>query len=53
MAPGARLRVLATDPKAPGDFQLYCQESGHRLLEEREEGGAAWYVLLVERGARP
>ncbi len=53
MAPGARLRVLATDPKAPGDFRLYCQESGHRLLEEREEGGAAWYVLLVERGARP
>ncbi len=48
MAPGSRLRVLATDPKAPGDFRLFCGETGHRLVEERQEG--AGYVLLVERG---
>jgi tRNA 2-thiouridine synthesizing protein A len=47
MAPGARLRVLATDPKAPGDFRLYCEESGHRLLEEAQEGDA--FVLVLER----
>jgi tRNA 2-thiouridine synthesizing protein A len=47
MAPGERLRILATDPKAPGDFRLYCAESGHRLIEERQEGQA--FVLLVER----
>ena len=47
MAPGERLRVLATDPKAPGDFRLYCQESGHLLVEESQEG--ADFVLIVER----
>lgn len=49
MAPGQRLRVLATDPKAPGDFGLYCREAGHRLIEASEEGGA--FVLVLERGA--
>jgi tRNA 2-thiouridine synthesizing protein A len=48
MAPGERLRVLATDPKAPGDFRLYCAESGHKLVEERQEGPD--FVLLLERG---
>lgn len=47
MAPGQRLRVLASDPKAPGDFRLYCAESGHVLVEERLEG--ADFVLVVER----
>ncbi len=48
MAPGTRLRVLATDPKAPADFRLWCEESGHRLVEERAEGAA--FELVVERG---
>lgn len=47
MAPGDRLRVLATDAKAPGDFRLYCEESGHRLVEDRQEG--AEFVLVLER----
>jgi tRNA 2-thiouridine synthesizing protein A len=47
MAPGERLRVLATDPKAPGDFRLYCAESGHKLVEERQEGQD--FILLLER----
>ena len=47
MAPGARLRVLATDPKAPADFRLWCAESGHRLVEEGCEGEV--FSLLVER----
>ncbi|MEK0083870.1 sulfurtransferase TusA family protein [Benzoatithermus flavus] len=47
MAPGERLRVLATDPKAPGDFRLYCQETGHKLIEERQEGQD--FVLVLER----
>ena len=49
MAPGQQLQVLVTDPKAPGDFRLYCAESGQRLLEEREEAGV--FVLLLERAA--
>lgn len=49
MAPGQRLRVLATDPKAPGDFRLYCTETGHRLVEEARDGEV--FVLVVERAA--
>lgn len=48
MAPGERLRVLATDPKAPGDFRLYSAETGHRLIEEGERDGV--FELLLERG---
>jgi tRNA 2-thiouridine synthesizing protein A len=47
MAPGERLRVLATDPKAPGDFRLWCQETGHRLIEEQADGSG--FTLLLER----
>ncbi|MFL5332206.1 MAG: sulfurtransferase TusA family protein [Geminicoccaceae bacterium] len=47
MAPGERLRVLATDPKAPADFRLYCSESGQRLIEERQSGVV--FELLLER----
>jgi tRNA 2-thiouridine synthesizing protein A len=46
MAAGERLRVLATDPKAPADFRLYCKESGHRLIEDAADG--ADFVLLLE-----
>jgi tRNA 2-thiouridine synthesizing protein A len=48
MAPGERLRVLATDPKAPADFRLYSAESGHRLVEDRDEGPE--FVIVLERG---
>ena len=48
MAPGDRLRVLASDPKAPADFRLYSEESGHRLIEDREDG--AEFVVVLERG---
>ncbi len=47
LAPGDRLRVLATDPKAPGDFRLYSSESGHRLVEEGERDGV--FELVLER----
>jgi len=48
LAPGDRLRVLATDPKAPGDFRLYSSESGHRLVGEVEHDGV--FELVLERG---
>ena len=49
MAPGERLRVLATDPKAPADFRLYSKESGHLLLEDGKDGPD--FVIVLERGA--
>lgn len=32
MEPGAVLEVQATDPGAPGDFEHFCQTTGHRLV---------------------
>ena len=37
MAPGQRLHVLATDRAAVGDFQAFCQETGHALLAWSED----------------
>ena len=45
MAPGTRLRVLATDRAAIGDFQAYCQETGHALLAWSEEVGVLSFVI--------
>jgi tRNA 2-thiouridine synthesizing protein A len=36
---GGVLRVLATDPGAPGDFEHFCKVAGHRLLGTREVEG--------------
>ncbi len=37
--PGGVLRVIATDPGAPKDFEHFCKTTGHRLLAAREEEG--------------
>ncbi len=49
MAPGARLRVLATDRAAVGDFAAYCQETGHALLAWSEDQGV--FSFLIRRRA--
>jgi tRNA 2-thiouridine synthesizing protein A len=49
MAPGARLRVLATDRAAVSDFQAFCQETGHALLAWSEEAGI--FSFLIRRRA--
>ena len=35
---GDRLRVIATDAKAPDDFAAYCQQSGDMLVESTRDG---------------
>lgn len=35
---GDRLRVIATDAKAPDDFAAYCQQSGDVLVESTRDG---------------
>jgi tRNA 2-thiouridine synthesizing protein A len=44
---GETLRVLATDPGAPSDFEDFCRAAGHELLEARHEDGA--YAFLIRR----
>ena len=45
LAPGDRLRVLATDRAAVADFQAFCRETGHALLAWSEEGGIFSFVI--------
>lgn len=41
MSAGQVLRVRATDPKAPEDFDLLCRQSGHELLAVDADGEAS------------
>ncbi|MDD3608674.1 MAG: sulfurtransferase TusA family protein [Halothiobacillaceae bacterium] len=45
---GALLRVRVSDPQAPADFEAYCRDSGHQLLEVQAEAGE-WILLLSRR----
>ncbi len=45
MAGGQRLRVLATDRAAVGDFQAFCRETGHALLAWSEDAGVLSFLI--------
>lgn len=47
LAVGEKLEVLATDPAAVGDFQSFCETTGHRLLAWKEED--AVFSFLIEK----
>jgi tRNA 2-thiouridine synthesizing protein A len=49
MAPGDKLRVLATDPTALGDFRDFCKSSGHALVGTSEIKGV--YSFTIRRKA--
>lgn len=42
---GQTLRIIATDPESVRDFKTFSQQSGHELLETREEGGRFLFLL--------
>ena len=41
------LRVLATDPGAPDDFEAFCRTTGQELVESLAEGPV--FSLLIRR----
>jgi tRNA 2-thiouridine synthesizing protein A len=45
LAPGTKLRVIATDPGSVRDFAVFADQSGHRLLESTREDGKFLYLL--------
>ena len=45
LAPGERLRVLATDRAAVADFQAFCRETGHALVSQGEEAGVFSFTI--------
>lgn len=48
MAPGEVVRVVATDPHAELDFEVFCLRSGHRLLRRDQDGGE-WTFWIRKR----
>lgn len=49
MAPGAVLRLIATDPAAVIDVPHFCNQSGHVLVTVEEPGGNAPRVFVIRR----
>ena len=45
MAPGAVLRLIATDPAAVVDVPHFCREAGHELLATEAGEGARTYLI--------
>jgi tRNA 2-thiouridine synthesizing protein A len=45
LAPGAMLRVLATDPGSVKDFQAFCETTGNELVSWAESDGVFTYSL--------
>ena len=45
MAPGEKLRVLASDRAAIADFRAFCQETGHALIAMSEDAGVLSFVI--------
>ncbi len=48
LAPGDTLRVEATDPGAPQDFEAFCEAQGCELLENATEGEI--FVIRLRKG---
>ncbi|MBH2057068.1 sulfurtransferase TusA family protein [Neisseria meningitidis] len=46
MRQGDVLTVLATDGGAPGDFEAFCRQTGHVLLDSSEQDGV--FTLVVK-----
>lgn len=46
MQQGDVLTVLATDGGAPGDFEAFCRQTGHVLLDSSEQDGV--FRLVVQ-----
>jgi tRNA 2-thiouridine synthesizing protein A len=49
MAPGEKLRILATDPGAVADIREYCKSSGHALIAASESKGVFSFSLKCQR----
>ena len=47
MIPGDVLVVLATDPDAPQDFEIFCNTTGHNLMSCEKDGGTFIIQLKV------
>ncbi len=44
---GEVLEIIATDPGAVRDMPAFCRQTGHELVETRQEGES--YIFLVRK----
>jgi tRNA 2-thiouridine synthesizing protein A len=49
VAPGAVLRVLATDPGTVRDFEAFCAATGHELVAHAEQDGEYTFRIRKKR----
>ncbi len=42
---GQVLKVMATDPGSVKDFQAFCKQTGHELLQQDEEDGLFTFFI--------
>lgn len=47
MQAGQVLQVFATDPGAVADFEAFCRQTGHELVDSSTEDGI--YTFLIKR----
>ena len=45
MQSGQVLHVIATDPGSVKDFEAFAKQTGHELLESKEEGGKFHFLI--------
>lgn len=48
LAPGEKLRVLATDPEAVADFKEFCKTTGHALIAAGEHRGVFSFSIKAK-----
>ena len=46
---GGTLEVLATDPGSVADFEAFCRQTGHELMESTQDDGV--YRFLIKSAA--
>jgi tRNA 2-thiouridine synthesizing protein A len=49
LSPGTLVEVLATDPQAPKDFEVFCETAGHEFIDSSEENGT--YVIRFRKAS--
>jgi len=45
MQSGQVLHIIATDPGSVKDFEAFAKQTGHELLESKEEGGKFHFLI--------
>ncbi len=45
MAPNQTLKIMATDPSSVKDFQAFCKQTGHELLQLDDVDGVFTFFI--------